>query len=134
MTVNFPPKTDRQTDRQTVADSETGSNIELDVALAHPWTADILSCASTTAGSAAVRTEELKLSKYKEEKLPGGYSPSVVPLVFSTLGIGEKEPLTTLMQLQVCGEMRTAEQMLLNLRHNGRDGFQFNCNVAMQVC
>ena len=51
-----------------VADSETGSNIELDVALAHPWAADILSRASTTAGSAAVRREELKLSKYKEEK------------------------------------------------------------------
>ena len=54
-----------------VADSETGSNIELDVALAHLWAADILSRASTTARSAAVRREELKLSKYKEEKLPG---------------------------------------------------------------
>ena len=65
-----------------MADSETGSNIELDVALAHPWGYRHLSRASTTAGSAAVRREELKLSKYKEEKLPGGCSPSVVPLVF----------------------------------------------------
>ena len=40
-----------------VSDSETGSNIELDVALALPWAADILSHASTTAGSAAVRRE-----------------------------------------------------------------------------
>ena len=104
------------------------------MALAHPWAADILSRASTTAGSAAVRRKELKLSKYKEEKLPGGYSPSVVPLAFSTLGIGEIEPLTSLMQLQVCGEMRTDKQMLLSLRHNGGDSFQFNCNVAMQVC
>ena len=93
-----------------VADSETGSNIKLDVALAHPWAADILALASTTAGSAAVRREELKLSKYKEEKLPGGYSPSVVPVVFSNLAIGEKEPLPTLMQLQVCGDMRTDKQ------------------------
>ncbi len=40
-----------------VSDSETGSNIELDVALAHLWAADILTRASTTAGSAAVRRE-----------------------------------------------------------------------------
>ena len=53
-----------------VSDSETGSNIELDVALAHLWAADILTCAFTTAGSAAVRREELKLSKYKEESYP----------------------------------------------------------------
>ena len=78
-----------------------------------------------------MRREELKLSKYKEEKLPSGYSPSVVPLVFEHFGCwGER--VTTLMQ--VCGEMRTDEQMLLSLRHNGGDGFQFNCNVAMQVC
>ena len=51
------------------------------MALAHPWAADILSRASTTAGSVAVRREELKLSKYKKGKLPGGYSPSVVPIV-----------------------------------------------------
>ena len=51
----------------------------------------------------------------------------------STLGVGEKEPLTTLMQLQVCGEMRTDEQMLPSLGHNGEDGFQFNCNVAINA-
>ena len=115
-----------------VADSETDSNIELDVALARLWAADISSHASTTAGSAAVRRKELKLSKYEEKKLPGGYSSSVVPLHFDHFG--EKEPQTTLMQFQVCGEMRTDEKMLLSLRHNGRDGFQFNCNVAMKVC
>ena len=68
--INSHRQTSRQTDRQT------------DVTLAHPWAADILSRASTTAGSAALRRKEFKLSKYKEEKLPGGYSPSVVPPVF----------------------------------------------------
>ena len=33
-----------------------------------------------------MRREELKLSKYKEEKVPGGCSPSVVPLVFEHFG------------------------------------------------
>ena len=53
--------TDRQTDRQTdhythsnnrpdilVYDSETGFNVELDVALAHPWASDIFRRAATT--------------------------------------------------------------------------------------
>ena len=33
-------------------------------------------------------------------------------------------------QKQTC----TDEHMSLSLRHNRGDGFQFNCNVAMQVC
>ena len=36
-----------------IYDSETGSNVELDVALAHPWASDILPHAATTGGSAA---------------------------------------------------------------------------------
>ena len=53
-----------------VCNSETGLNIERNAALAHPYTAGNLSRASTTAGSAAVIREVLKLCKYKEESYP----------------------------------------------------------------
>ena len=60
--------------------------MELDVALAHPWAKDILLRAATTGGSAILRREQIKENKSREERLPGGYSPSVVPLVFKHFG------------------------------------------------
>ena len=50
-----------------VYDSDTGSNLELDVALAHPWASDILPRAATTGGSAAMRREQIKGNKYAQE-------------------------------------------------------------------
>ena len=78
-----------------VYDSETGSNVELDVALAHPWASDILPRAATTGGSAAVRREQIKENKYTQERLPSGYSPTVVPLVFEYLTVGGRKRLST---------------------------------------
>ena len=69
-----------------ILNSETGSNVELDVALAHLWAKDMLLRAATTSGSAALRKEQIKENKYREERLPGGYSPTVVPLVFEHFG------------------------------------------------
>ena len=69
-----------------VYDSETGSNAELDVALAFPWASDILPRAATTGGSAAMRREQIKEDKCAPGRLPGGYSPTVVPLVFEHFG------------------------------------------------
>ena len=47
-----------------VYDLKTGSNVELDVALAHPWASDILPCAATTRGSTAMKREQIKENKY----------------------------------------------------------------------
>ena len=69
-----------------VYDSETGPNVELDVAIAHPWASDILPRAATSGGSTAMRREQIKKNKYAHERLPGGYSPTVVPLVFEHFG------------------------------------------------
>ncbi len=69
-----------------VYESETGFNVELDVALAHPWAFDILPPAATTGGSAAMRREKIKKNKYAQERLPGGYSPTVVPFVLKHFG------------------------------------------------
>ena len=78
-----------------ILDSETGSNVELDVALAHPWATDILLRAVTTGGSAALRREQIKENKYIEERLPGRYSPTVVALVFEHFGRWGKKPWIT---------------------------------------
>ena len=69
-----------------ILDSETESNVELDVVLVHLWARYILLRAATTGGSAALRREQIKENKYREERLPGGYSPTVVPLVFENFG------------------------------------------------
>ena len=69
--------------------------MELDVALAHPWAKDILLRAATTGGSAALRKKQITENKYGEKRLPGGYSPTVVPLVFEHFGhLGEKPWIT----------------------------------------
>ena len=78
-----------------VDDSVTGSNVELDVALAHPWASDILPRAATTGGSAAMRREQIKENKYAQERLPGEYSPTVVPLVFEHFGRWGRKRLST---------------------------------------
>ena len=69
--------------------------MELDVALAHPWAKDILLQAATTGGSAALRRKQITENKYREKRLPGGYSPTVVPLVFEHFGHWWKKPWIT---------------------------------------
>ena len=48
-----------------VFDTGAGSNVELDVPLAHPWSSDILfPTSATTDGAAASRREERKKARY----------------------------------------------------------------------
>ena len=69
--------------------------MEVDVALAHPWAKDILLGAATTGGSAALRRKQITENKYREKTLPGGYSPTVVSLVFEHFGHWWKKPWIT---------------------------------------
>ena len=69
--------------------------MELDVALAHSWAKDILLRAATTGGSAALRRKQIMENKYREEILPGGYSLTVVSLVFEHFGHWWKKPWIT---------------------------------------
>ena len=57
-------------------------NFELEVSLAHPWCSNVISNAWLD-GAAALRCEE---EKYKQEKLPGGSFPDLIPLVFEDYG------------------------------------------------
>ena len=69
----------------------SGSSVELDVAMAHPWSSDIFPTSAITDGAAARRREKRKEDKYQHERLPAGDFLSFVPLVFEHFGRwGEK--------------------------------------------
>ena len=80
-------------------DSTCGGNVELDVALAHPWSQDILRSAATMDGAAARRREDIKHSKYSKAQLPGEYTPTLIPLVFEKFGGWGEEASTFLNKL-----------------------------------
>ncbi|XP_062507491.1 uncharacterized protein LOC134183920 [Corticium candelabrum] len=62
-------------------DSASGANDELDIALAHPWSSDTFPMSAEIDEAAAKWREERKNSRYKKERLPGGTSVSLIPLV-----------------------------------------------------
>ena len=55
---------------------------ELDIALSHSVSKDILCRADYFDGAAASRREKIKHTKYDSQLLPGGYAPTAIPLVF----------------------------------------------------
>ena len=67
-------------------DPNKSRNVDLDIALAHPWSSDIFSRSSESDGAAAERREERKKAKYAKENLPGGSTVSFVPLVIEHFG------------------------------------------------
>ena len=69
-----------------VFDTGIGSNIELDIALAHPWSSNIFPTLVTVEGAAAAGRKDRKLARYKREKYPGGLSVRMVPLVLEHFG------------------------------------------------
>ena len=82
-----------------ILDSETGHNVELDVALAHPWVSDI--CVQPQ----LVGVQHCEGNKYREETLPGGYSPTVVPLVFGHFGRWGEKAMDYLKVLSLLGSL-----------------------------
>ena len=62
-------------------DSASGANVKLDNALAHPCSSDTFPTSADIDGAAAKRREEKKHSRYKKERLPGGTSVSLIPLI-----------------------------------------------------
>ena len=58
-------------DRQTEIDRQ---NLELDIALAHPWSNEIEGLSATTQRAAATSRENLKTKKYNQELLPGVFN------------------------------------------------------------
>ena len=69
-----------------VAESFCMPVAELDIALSHPFSKDILSRAAYIDGAAASRRQKIKHTKYDSQLLPGGFAPTVIPLVFEHYG------------------------------------------------
>ena len=84
--------------RPDIAVFDTGccSNVELDIALAHPWSSDIFPTSVTMARAAAATRGDRKLARYEKEKHPGGLSVRVVPLVLENFGRWGKKAETYL--------------------------------------
>ena len=69
-----------------VYNPETGTNIDLDIAMAHPWSSDIFPKSAEKDKSAAKRREEQKMDKYRKVRLPGGSMVKVPRLVLKHFG------------------------------------------------
>ena len=113
-----------------IIDPVTRTDVELDVSLAHPWCADILSRAAREDGAAAVRREERKVEKYQSKVLPGGLCLNFVPLVmehFSRSGRQEQSFLSQLSQL-------SKNIDLCNSDHNFKCYWRRRFAVALQRC
>ena len=85
-----------------VFDSASGMDLELDIALGHPWNDEIEGLSATTQRAAATKRQNLKIKMYDLELLPGGIRPTFVPIVFEHFGCwGEKaeDYLKKLLQL-----------------------------------
>ena len=67
-------------------DPDKGYNVDLDIALAHPWSSDIFPRSSESDGAAAERREERKKAKYAKENLPGVSTVSFILLVIEHFG------------------------------------------------
>ena len=69
-----------------VFDSASRADVKLDIAIAHCWTSDTFPKSAEIDGAATKRREERKHSRYKLERLPGGTSVSLIPLVLEHYG------------------------------------------------
>ena len=70
--VNFEDKSDI-----VVFDSASGLDLELDIALAHPWSNDIEVLSAIIQESSGNQKRNLKIKKYNQELLPGRFSTNI---------------------------------------------------------
>ena len=85
-------------------------------------------------GAASSRREDIKRSKYSQEQLPGGYTPTFIALVFSTLVGGEKKHQRSSINFPNYIEMKKEETIPQIVRHIGEDACQDNFSIAMPRC
>ena len=113
-----------------VFDTGAGSNVELDVALAHPWSSDIFPTSATTDGAAASRREERKKAGYDRETYPGGLSVKVTPLVLEHFGRWGKQGEEYLDQLS----KRPTDDFGRPNRAEFKDNWRKRFAIQLQKC
>ena len=111
--------------------SGIGSNVELDIALAHPWSLDIFPTSATMEGAAAARREDRKLARYEKEKHPGGLSVRVVPLVLEHFGRQGKKAETYLDDLS---KKRSKDDFGKSNRAEFKDYWHQRIAIQLQHC
>ena len=79
----------RQQTGHPLFDSDTGYNIDLDIALAHLWSSDIFPTSAGVDGASAERRADRKRAKYNKQQLPGGSIVRTIPLVMEHLEHGD---------------------------------------------
>ena len=98
----------------TVFDFGSGSNTDLDVSLAHPWSSEVIFSSASTEGAAALRREQTKAEKYSMERLPGEEAVRLVPLVLEHFGHWGQQAEKYLHQLSLrstdeCGNSNSSQ-------------------------
>ena len=75
---------------------QSGTDVELDISLAHPWNGDILSLSSKEDGATAARRERQKVTRNGQECDIFRNSSTCIPVVFEHWSLGWKssEPIT----------------------------------------
>ena len=104
--------------------------MELDVALAHPWSSDIFPTSATTDGAAASRREERKKARYDRERYPGGLSVKVTPLVLEHFGRWGKQGEEYLDQLS----KRSTDDFGRPNRAEFKDNWRKRFAIQLQKC
>lgn len=67
-----------KTDQTSFHYADSGITTQLDTALAHPWSKDTIEGAAKECGSAVVKREARKTTKYSKETLPDGSKSTMI--------------------------------------------------------
>ena len=95
-------------------DAESGSNIDLGISLAHPWSSDVFPSSAEATGVAANQRETRKMSKYEQHKLPGGSVVKSFHWLWNILDHGEKKREIFCRNWQPFHQMKQEDLMLQN--------------------
>ena len=110
-----------------VFDVLSGANVEVDVALSHPWASDTLNQAAEKDGAAAARRGDRKTIKYSYLQLPGAPSLRFVPLVMEHFGRWGEEANKYLQELS----QRASDD---SGKNNCKEFMRFDRNTSQRDC
>ena len=114
----------------TAFNINSGVNFDFDIAMAHPFSKDIVKRSSEETGHAAEKREQKKIFKYQNQITLTGGAPKFVPLVFEHFGNWGNEAdkfLNDLSKKSVDAEGRANE-------HAFRNRWRRHFSILLQKC